>query len=125
MKERIKKIRRLLDLTQQEFADKIGVKRNTIAQYESGRNEPTETVMILICREFNVNEKWLRNGNGEMFNKTTREEEIADWMGKILRPENDTSFQSRFISVLSKLNERDWETLEKIATSFIEENKKD
>ncbi len=67
MKERIRKIRRDLDLTQQEFADRIGIKRNTIANYETGRNEPVDSVVSLICREFGVNEEWLRNGTGEMF----------------------------------------------------------
>lgn len=69
MKERIRKLRRALDLTQQEFADKIGMKRNTVANYETGRNEPSTSVFSLICREFNVNETWLRTGEGEMFNK--------------------------------------------------------
>lgn len=67
MHERIKKLRKALDLTQQEFADRIGVKRNTIANYETGRNNPVDSIISLICREFNVNEEWLRTGNGEMF----------------------------------------------------------
>lgn len=67
MNERLKRLRKTLGITQQEFADKIGIKRNTIATYESGRNEPIDAVISLICREFNVNEKWLRNGEGEMF----------------------------------------------------------
>lgn len=61
MSERIKRIRKMLDLTQQEFADRIGIKRNTIANYESGRNEPVDSVISLICREYGVNEIWLRN----------------------------------------------------------------
>lgn len=68
MKDRIKKLRKNLNMTQQEFADRIGVKRNTIGQYEIGRNEPIDTVINLICREFGVNEEWLRTGKGEMFN---------------------------------------------------------
>lgn len=67
MHDRIKKLRKALDLTQQEFADRIGIKRNTIANYETGRNDPIDSVVSLICREFNVNEKWLRFGDGEMF----------------------------------------------------------
>lgn len=67
MKDRIKKIRKELDLTQQEFAEKIGIKRNTIANYETGRNDPVDSVVSLICREFNVREEWLRTGEGEMF----------------------------------------------------------
>lgn len=67
MKDRIRKLRRSLDLTQQEFADRIGVKRNTIANYETGRNDPVDSVTSLLCREFNVSEEWLRTGVGEMF----------------------------------------------------------
>lgn len=67
MKDRIRKIRRDLDLTQQQFADRLGVKRGAIANYEIGRNIPTDSVVSLICREFNIEEKWLRNGTGEMF----------------------------------------------------------
>ena len=67
MKDRIRELRKNLGMTQQEFADKIGVKRNTIANYEVGRNEPIDAVLSLICREFSVNEDWLRTGNGEMF----------------------------------------------------------
>ena len=67
MEERIKELRRELKLTQQAFADRIGVKRNTIGQYEIGRNIPTDTVIALICREFNVNKEWLLTGKGEIF----------------------------------------------------------
>ena len=69
MKDRIKKIRKALDLTQQEFADRIGVKRNTVGQWECGINPLTDQTISSICREFNVNETWLRTGNGEMFNE--------------------------------------------------------
>lgn len=67
MKERIRKIRKNFDLTQQEFAGRLGVKRGAIANYEIGRNEPVDSIISLICREFNVREEWLRSGNGEMF----------------------------------------------------------
>lgn len=66
MNERIKKVRKSLELTQQEFAERIGMKRNSIALIENGRNTSDQTVFA-ICREFNVNEEWLRTGVGEMF----------------------------------------------------------
>lgn len=69
MKDRIKQLRKALELTQQEFADKIGVKRNSFANYETGRNTPIDAIIVSMCREFNVNEEWLRTGKGEMFNK--------------------------------------------------------
>lgn len=64
--ERIKKLRKMLDLTQQEFGNRIGMKQNTIALIEKGRNTSDQTIFS-ICREFNVNEEWLRSGTGEMF----------------------------------------------------------
>lgn len=67
MNDRIKKIRRTLDLTQQEFAARIGSVQNTITGYETGRRVPSSQVISLICREFGVNEAWLRTGEGEMF----------------------------------------------------------
>lgn len=72
MNERIKQLRKTLGLTQQEFAEHIGVKRNTVATYEGGRNTPVDAVTSLICKEFSVNEEWLKSGTGEMFiEKTT------------------------------------------------------
>lgn len=67
MNERIKKLRKALDLTQQEFATKIGSVQNTITGYETGRRTPSSQVISLICKTFSVNEEWLRTGRGEMF----------------------------------------------------------
>lgn len=67
MDERIKKLRKTLDFTQQEFADKLGTARNNIAGYEIGRRLPSDAVITLMCRTFSVNEDWLRTGEGEMF----------------------------------------------------------
>lgn len=67
MNDRIKELRKTLNLTQNGFADRLGVKRNTVAQWEIGVNNLSEQVTRAICREFNVNETWLRAGEGEMF----------------------------------------------------------
>lgn len=71
--ERIKKVRKALDLTQQEFADRIGSKRNTVATYEMGRTDPSAAIVSLIHREFAVSQEWLRTGEGEMFIPTSDE----------------------------------------------------
>lgn len=113
MKDRIKKIRKELDLTQQKFADRLGVKRNTVGQWECGINAITDQVITSICREFNVDEDWLRTGQGEMFIKQTRDEQIASFIGSIQSGEDD-SFKKRFISMLSSLDESEWEVLEKM-----------
>lgn len=66
MKERIKEVRKKYRMTQEQFAGHLGIKRGAIANYEIGRNVPTDSVIALICREFSVSEKWLRTGEGEM-----------------------------------------------------------
>lgn len=122
MNERLKKLRKTLDMTQQEFADKLRVPRNTIGGYEVGKSNPSDAAVNNICNTFNVNEEWLREGKGEMFIKMTRDEEIATFIGKTLHSEED-SFKKRLISALSALNESDWETLEKLALSLVGKEK--
>lgn len=65
--ERIKSLRDALSITQEAFAGKLGTARNTIANYEVGRRVPMESTIKSICREFNVNYDWLKDGDGEMF----------------------------------------------------------
>ncbi len=113
MNQRLKKLRKSLDLTQQKFADRIGIARGNVGAYEVGKNAPSDAVISLICREFNVNEDWLRTGEGEMFIKQTRDEQIASFVGSIQSSEDD-SFKKRFISMLSSLDESEWEVLEKM-----------
>ena len=114
MKERMKKLRKTLDLTQQEFADRIGIKRNSYANYETGRNTPIDAIIVSICREFNVNEEWLRNGTGEMFLQSNRNADIARLTKELLSEESD-SFKNRFISMLANLSVTEWEFLEQKA----------
>ena len=118
MNERIKKLRKELDLTQQEFADRIGSKRNTIAKYESGDNSPSAAVVSLICRTFNVNEAWLRTGEGEMFLQKSRMDAIAEFAADLFN--TDMRFKRDLIETLAQLDESSWIELEKIAKKFIE-----
>lgn len=117
MNERLKKLRKTLDLTQQEFADKIGIKRNSLANYETGRNTPIDAIVVSICREFNVSEEWLRTGNGDMFIQLSRNEEIAEFVGQLMSDEDD-SFKKRLISGLAALDENGWKVLEDFLDSI-------
>lgn len=85
MNERIKKLRKVLDLTQQEFADKIGMKQNTIATYEMGRSIPSDQTIRSIHREFGVSEEWLKNGIGEMFENVPEEDAYSRAAADALR----------------------------------------
>jgi len=66
MHKRIKELRKYLDLTQDEFAKKLGIKRGTYTMFEIGRNPISEAYINLICRTFGASEEWIRTGNGPM-----------------------------------------------------------
>lgn len=102
MNERLKKLRKVLDLTQQEFADRLGVKRNTIAQYEIGRNEPIDAVIVSICREFNVSRKWLCDGVGEMF---APDDDLNDLVSKYGLSEDDRILIKKYIGLKSSVRD--------------------
>lgn len=121
MDERIKMLRKNKKLTQQEFANKIGTSRANVAGYETGTRVPSNAVISLICKEFCVNEEWLRNGTGEMFLEKDRLQAISEFAATMVKePE---SFKSRFVESMSKLDEKDWIELEKIFDKILEKYK--
>ncbi len=119
---RIKEVRKSVGLTQQAFSDIINLKRQTIAAYEIGTVVPSDRTITDICREFNINEAWLRTGDGDMFVPKTRTDEIAAFVGDILKGESD--FRQKFISVLARMTEDEWKILEKKVLELAEEIKK-
>lgn len=114
MNERIRKLRKTLDLTQKGFAERIGIKQNTIATYEIGRSEPIDAVISLICREFNVSEEWLRTGAGKMFVERSRADELSVFVDQLLKSEPD-DIRRRFVTAISRLSTVELEALEKTA----------
>lgn len=126
MKDRIKKLRKELDLTQQAFADKIGMKQNTIAQYEMGRTTPSDAIIFSICREFDVNEDWLRTGKGEMFIEMTEQEKIMNYTGLLLKDKDSVIANAiqTLIITYEQLDDTSKATLEKITLQYIENLKK-
>ena len=122
MNNRLKKLRKHLNLTQQDFADKIGVKRNTITNYEVGLRFPSNSVISLICKEFNVNEEWLRTGNGEMFN-ATGDDELAYLVGQLCG--SDDEFKKEFVKTLCKLSDKQWKVFKEFIDDVYFNSKRD
>lgn len=112
--ERVKELRKQVNLTQQAFADRLNLKRNTVGSYEVNVVEPSDRTISDICREFNVNETWLRTGEGEMFNQITRSEKITIFLTEITEDEGD-DFKRRFVEMLAGLEPEDWKLLERMA----------
>lgn len=109
---RLKELRKTLGLTQQEIADKLGIKRNSFANYEIGRNTPLDTIIKSICREYHVREDWIRTGEGNMFSSDDKESQIATAINSLVGLAEDNDFKARFISMLSRLTKKEWELLE-------------
>lgn len=111
------RIARLIDvsgMTKTDFASKLNVTQAYISKITNKGSVPSDRLIEDICEKFNVNENWLRTGEGEMFIELSRDEQIAEFVGRTLSTESE-SFKKRFIAMLAKLDESDWQTLEKIA----------
>lgn len=117
MNERIKAVRKALGVTQQEFADSIKVKRNTVATYEMGRSVPSDSAIALICEKYGVNEEWIRTGSGEMFSTEAKDIEISNLLGDVLKLDQ-TDFKRRLVSALAKLDKDGWTKLEELIDSI-------
>lgn len=116
-KDRLKELRKAEKLTQREFADKLGIKRSTISNYDIGRSEPSKSVISLICRTFSVSETWLRTGEGSMYTEDREEKRVVAFMSDALSLESN-DFRKRFISTLAELNSDEWGLLEKVVKIF-------
>ena len=108
--ERIKEVRKALNLTQDKFGAKLGVGKTAISKIEKEERGVTDQLRLAVCREFRVSEDWLRTGEGDMFVEPAEDEEIARFMGDILTGEPD--FRRRLISVLARMSPEEWKLLE-------------
>ncbi len=117
--KRLKQLRKYLDLTQSEFGEKIGVKGNTVTNYENGRRTLSEQTIKSICREFNVSYVWLVEGIEPMFSETDNTTMLID---RILAGENETA--KSVFKAFARLSNDDWETIEKIIDNINEQKNK-
>lgn len=122
--ERLKELRKHLGLTQAKLGERLGASRDVIANIENNRVELDITKAKLIVAEFNVNEDWLRTGEGEMFNELDKESKIMSWVGEILG-DKSKSFQRAFVTMLASLDEDKWELIAEMAKTLYEAEQKE
>ena len=120
MNERMKELREALGLSQEALGSRVGVTRGAISRIEGGTNGVTTAMVMSLCREFNVNEEWLRTGSGEMFNERSTDEELAYIVGNAI-PTASEYVKNTFIA-LGKLSEEfskeDWEVVKKFVDAL-------
>lgn len=118
--ERISAIIADSKLNKSKFAERIGVSQAYISQICSGTRYPSDRTISDICREFKVNEEWLREGVEPIYHKVSRQDEIAAFMNNALHGKSN-DFKQRLVSVLARLDESEWELLEKMALKLMAE----
>lgn len=112
--ERVKQIRKSAGLTLEKFGEHVGLKKSSLSQIETGKNALTDQVCKAICREFDIDEHWLRTGEGQPQASKTRSEMIASFAGNLMKDKED-SFRRRLVEALAQLDEKEWLFLEEIA----------
>lgn len=114
MNERIKELRKALGLTLDKFGDRLGVTKMTISRIENGVNNVTDQMFKSICREFSVNENWLRTGDGEMFNSS--DDEYIAIIDRIMAGENE--FAKNIFKTFAMFDDADWNALNKMIEKY-------
>ena len=122
LSERVAFVQKQSGLNQTEFGGRIGISQQYLSQICNGKKTPSERTLSDICREFGCNEAWLRTGEGEPFQKKTREEEIMRFAVQTVKGSDE--FRKALVSMLAKLDPEDWENLSKIYAKITDENKK-
>lgn len=124
MKDRIRELRKALKLSQTEFGERCGTSRSAVQKWESGENTMSDMVVLLVHREFNVSEEWLRTGEGEMFVRESAAAEMGRLVGEMMgdRPE---SFRTALISAMLRIPPESpvWDALEKAVTEIAQQYK--
>lgn len=118
MNNRLHLIRSALEMSQTEFGRHLGVSGAAISRLENGDRSITEQSIKAVCREFNVNENWLRTGEGKMFNDLDLENQLMIWMGRVASSEND-DFKKKLLYILMNLTENQWDTFEDFAKKLV------
>lgn len=122
MNSRIKEVRKAKGLSQAAFGAPFGANRDMINNVENGRAAVSDIMVSSICRTYDVNERWLRTGEGEMFVQISRDQEIMDFVADTMQDDED-NFRRRFLLALSRLPEERWADIEDFARQITAENK--
>lgn len=124
--ERIKELRISQGLTMEQFGERIGIKRASVSLIESGKNNPSDQTIMLICREFGYREEWLREGIEPKQPPKLEEDEIAEYIEDLLSTESPTyTLIKSILSVYYKLDDKSRQIADDIIDKIIVAIKKD
>ena len=113
MNERLKLLRKTLKLNQVDFGSRLSLTGSAISRYESGVNAMADNIVLLICREFNVNEDWLRNGNGEKFSRQS-----TDLIEQLTQQYNLGLYGQQLLATYLQLSDADKRAVERFVSQL-------
>lgn len=120
MNERLKTLRKKMKLSQEEFGKRIGIGKTSVSKLENGENNPSEQTILLICKEFRVNEVWLRTGEGgqdNMFTELDPADQYSINLGALSSTEN--KFVQNAINYLAEAEPKKLEIIEEFMKACI------
>lgn len=115
---RLKQLREEKKLYQKDIAKLLNISTSAYGFYEQGIREPSNETISFLANLFNVSTDYLLGRVDGRNNKIDKFDELTMWVGELLRPVNDGSFKQKLVQTLSKLDEKDWQTIEKIFNSM-------
>ena len=120
---RISSVIRASGLTKTAFGERLNVSQSHVSRLANGETAPSDRTIVDICREFGVSEHWLRTGEGEMFVRLSREEEITKFLMTVIR-DPDSEFQRQLLSTMAKLEPAQWQLMEQMLDDLIAQRTK-
>lgn len=128
LSDRITYIIETLGMKKIAFAEKINVSQAFVSQLCSGSKQPSDRTISDICREFNVNEEWLRSGEGEPFKKLSKEEEIASYVEDLLSDGTENPLYEIILEIMrtySELTPKSQEVLRDFSRRLLDNMRKE
>ena len=120
---RISAVIRASGLTKTAFGERLNVSQSHVSRLANGETAPSDRTIVDICREFGVSEHWLRTGEGEMFVRLSREEEITKFLMTVIR-DPDSEFQRQLLATMAKLEPAQWKLMEQMLDNLISQREK-
>lgn len=121
MKDRIKLIRKNASLNQTDFAERLGLSQSAITGYESGARVPLDPIIHSICKEFRVNEEWVRYGTGDMYKPLSRNQQILEFVNEAMEGEPD-DIKMLALELLTEFTPDDWHRIAELVNKVKEKD---
>ena len=100
--ERFKQIRTSLNMKQGDFAEKIKLTQGHVSDIENKRKSVSDRVIEIICLKFEINENWLRTGEGDMHTSINPDDRYSHNLSKLTVSDDETII--RWINAIAETN---------------------